>query len=298
MKIIKIAVLCLIAFVLIALAADFCVRRQFAKSVDSPSGSITLSGLKSPVTIRRDRMGVPYIEAACEDDLFFATGYVSASDRLWQMTVMKMAIQGRMSEILGKDGMQIDLMTRSLGVDAIIDDSMKRMDARSIRILESYSRGVNAYVDSHENLPAEFFLTRYRPEPWAPRDSLHVFAMMTLTLSFNFMEELDFLNLAARVGYEKAAWLMPVYPDENLPFDEAKKLSGIDPRELNSLVAGLDAIRDNLSRFMSMGMPASNNWALSGAKTKSGKPIVCNDTHLEDPDAQCLDDDAPEMPHL
>ena len=253
--------------------ADHCVKRHWSGSVDGAAGTVELAGLNGTVTVRRDGLGVPYIEASNEADLFFATGYVAASDRLWQMNMMKMAMQGRMSEILGKDGMQIDLMMRTLGARSVIDRAMKKMDARSMSVLENFSRGVNAYLDSHRDLPPEFFLTRYRPEPWQPADSLYVFAMLTLSLSSNFIEELDFLNLAARVGYEKAAWLVPVYPDEAIPFAEARKLSGIDPRGLNSLIALRRGAGGRHAGFMPPVMPASNNWALAGTKTKSGKEI-------------------------
>lgn len=282
MKKILIIVISLAAIACLLFAADSCVKRQFDRSVDNATGTVQISGIGSRVTIRRDALGVPYIEANNEDDLFFAAGYAAASDRLWQMTMMKMVMQGRMSEILGEDGMQIDLFMRTLGARAVIEGAMKKMDARSLRVLESYSRGVNAYIESHADLPAEFFLTRYRPEPWKQADSLYVFAALTLSLSSNFIEELDFLNLSGRVGYEKAAWLMPIYPDEDLPFGEAGKLAGVDPRGLNTLAAGWSGVRDGLSGIMPLSLPASNNWALSGMKTKSGRPIVCNDTHLED----------------
>jgi acyl-homoserine-lactone acylase len=281
MKIAKIVFVSLLIAAAAVFSINYLLRREFGKSVDDPGGTLLIRGLKNDVVIRRDGLGVPFIEAKNEEDLYFATGYVTASDRLWQMTSMKMAMQGRLSEIIGSEGMKIDLFLRTLSVGGLIDDTMKKMDARSLMIIESYARGVNAYVGSHRDLPAEFVLTRYRPEPWQPKDSLYVFAMLSLTLSFNFMEELDFLNIAGRVGYDKAAYMFPVYPDEDLPFEEAKKLSGIDYRELNTIAAGWNGVRDDLRRIVSINLPASNNWAVSGAKTKSGKSIICNDTHLE-----------------
>ncbi len=280
MKIVKAVIITLIIAITAIFSFQFHLKRQFEKSVDDPGGTVTVKGLTGNVTIRRDELGVPYIEAKNEDDLFFATGYVTASDRLWQMTVMKMAMEGRLSEIIGAEGLKTDLFMRSLGTEDAIDGILKSMDPVMMKILESYSRGVNAYVDSHPSLPAEFYLTRYRPEPWAPRDSLYVFAMMSLNLSFNFIEELDFINLAARMGYEKAAYLLPVYPGDDLPFEEAKKLSEINHRALNKIAFGWDGVRDSLREILSLGVPASNNWALAGTRTKSGRPIICNDTHL------------------
>jgi acyl-homoserine-lactone acylase len=276
-RIILIVVIILIAAVL---SLNIIARQQFARSVDDPSGTVIINGLVEDVVIKRDSLGVPCIEAKNEPDLYFATGYASASDRLWQMTLMNMAMQGRLAELFGKDYLKIDLFMRSLNVAETVDATLRNIDPATAAMLESFARGVNAYVASHPHLPAEFFLAGYRPGPWQPRDSLFVFAMLSLNLSFNFIEELDFLNIAARVGYEKAAWLFPVYPDEDLPFVEAAKLSELAPRGLNRTAEGWGELRDRLRTLLSIGLPASNNWAVAGSKTKSGRPIVCNDTHL------------------
>lgn len=280
MKIAKTVFIILVIAVTAVISFSFHLKQQFGKSVDDPEGTVIIKGLVDTVTIRRDTLGVPHIEAKNEEDLFFAAGYAAASDRLWQMTTMKMIMQGRLSEIIGEEGMKVDLFTRTLGVAPFIDEAMKKMDPQCMVALDNFARGVNAYTASHPHQAAEFYLARYRPEPWKPADSLYVFAMLSLNLSFNFIEELDFLNLASRVGYERAAWLVPIYPDEDIPFDEAKKLEGIGHRDLNRLAAGWDGIRDDLRRHISLGLPASNNWAVAGSRTKSGRPIVCNDTHL------------------
>lgn len=281
MKIAKAVVISLIIILTAVFSFEYHLKQHFARSVDDPDGTVTVSGLAGRVTVRRDRLGVPYIEAKNEEDLFFAAGYVTASDRLWQMTMMKMIMQGRLSEVIGEEGFRIDLFMRTLGAAAAVDEAMKKLDPRSLAAVESYARGVNAYVAAHSHLPVEFILTGYRPEQWQARDSLFVVAMMNFSLSYNYLEELDFLNLAGRVGYERAAWLFPVYPDEELPVEEAKKLASIHPRDLNRLAENAGGLRQGLRRFLSAGLPASNNWALAGTRTKSGRPIVCDDTHLE-----------------
>jgi acyl-homoserine-lactone acylase len=278
----KFRVILIVVIILVAavLSLNIIIRQQFARSVDAPGGTVVLRGLTDTVMIRRDGLGVPCIEAKNEPDLYFATGYASASDRLWQMVLMKMAMQGRLAELFGKDYLKMDIFMRSLNAGEYVEETIRTMDPATATMLDSFARGVNAYVTTHPHLPAEFFLTGHRPETWQPRDSLFVFAMLSLNLSFNFIEELDFLNVAAKTGYEKAAWLFPVYPDEDLPFGEAAKLSELVPRELNTVAAGWDDLRDGLRSLLSIGLPASNNWAVAGSKTKSGRPIVCNDTHL------------------
>jgi acyl-homoserine-lactone acylase len=254
--------------------------RKFQRSINPPSGVVTLAGVSGEVLIRRDSLGVPFVEAQNEDDLFFASGYVAAEDRLWQMVMMSMLAQGRMAEIAGRDMFKMDLFMRTLNTRKYVGEALKEISPRALRVLESYSRGVNAYLQSHENLPAEFVLTKYRPEKWTPEDTLHIFCMLNLDVSVNMIEELSFLILSERLGYEKAAWLFPVYPDEAFAFDEAAKLNEIPSDRLVKFKTALNDIRGKMKKQLPMGIPASNNWALSGERTAGGRTIVENDTHL------------------
>lgn len=267
------------ALLLVALLLSsgcFILKSKFDKSVDPPSGVVSIGGDHGEIIIRRDSFGVPFIEARNESDLFLASGYVAAEDRLWQMVMMSMLAQGRLSEIAGKGTLDMDVFMRTLDAKKHVDEAMRRIGPDTRAILESYSRGVNAYLSTHEHLPAEFVLTGYRPTEWKPEDTLYVFYALNLTVSGNFIEELDFLILSARLGYEKAAWLFPVYPDEEIPFDEAAKLEDIPASDL----VGFEALRREARERLPMGIPASNNWALSGRRTASGRCIVENDTHL------------------
>lgn len=251
----------------------------YFKTPDISTGVITLEGPRGEITIRRDALGVPCIEAADEDDLFFGAGFAAATDRLWQMEVMRMAGRGRLGEFLGPDALPLDRFLRSLDIASAVSTALSAIDARSLRILERYSEGVNAFLRA-QKLPAEFALTRHRPGPWTPEDSLYVFAILNLGISYNFCEEINFLLLARRAGYDRAAWLAPVYHDEDLPFDEAAKLAGL-PDE--PLVAGGTDLRPgglSIAALFPGPPPASNNWAISGRRTASGRSIVANDTHL------------------
>jgi len=266
--------------VILTLPGCIVMQKKFDKSVEPLPESLTLSGINDEIIIRRDFLGVPYIEAKNEDDLFFASGYVAAEDRLWQMVMMSMLMQGRLAEIAGEDTLKLDIFIRSLNAKKFVSDAMKKMDPVSLRILENYSRGVNAWLESHNNLPAEFILTDYKPEKWKPEDTLYVFGMLNMDVSGNFIEELDFLILAAKLGYEKAAWLFPVYPDENIPFEEAVKLKEVPADTIVQIKTAFMELRREMKQKLPMSVPASNNWALSGRKTASGKSIVENDTHL------------------
>lgn len=257
-------------------------QNKFARSIPVTKGTVTVQGLKSRVTIRRDALGVPVVEADNEDDLFFGAGYASAADRLWQMYAMSMIMQGRLAEIAGEEMLNVDVFMRTMDARGRVRAEMARMDRKHLTILENYTRGVNEYLAKNPDLPAEFVLTGYRPEPWKPEDSLYVFAMLNMDVSANFIEELDFLIMAGRLGYERAAMLLPVYPDEELPVEDAKALAEIPHNELlkKTGVSSLMDLRRRMQGAAPMGFPASNNWALAGSRTKSGRSIICNDTHL------------------
>lgn len=254
----------------------------FRSSVDQPEGTISLPGLTDEAIIRRDDLGIPYIEAQSERDLMLATGYAMASDRLWQMTLFKMAAQGRLAELFGKEMLPLDLYLRTIGIKLFTDRAYAVLSPELKDPLQSFAEGVNEYIAHHRGkLPPEFVLAGVEPPPWQPEDSLYVFGIANLGLSVNLTEELAFLTLAGRVGLEKAAWLFPVHPDEELPFAEAQKLSGLDLAGSAALLQGLAAVSDSLAGIIGRGAPASNNWALAGFRTHSGRPLVANDTHLD-----------------
>lgn len=257
-------------------------ENKFARSIPGTRGSITLTGIKQKVIIRRDHLGVPVVEAQNEEDLFFGSGYATAADRLWQMYLMSMVMQGRLSEIAGDEMLTLDIFMRSAGARERAEKEMERLNPRVKSMLECYAKGVNAYLEKNPDLPAEFVLTGYRPEAWRPIDTFYVFGLLDMNVSFNFIEELDFLVLASKLGYEKASWLFPVYPDEEIPFEDAKALSEIPHGELlkGAHVASLHELRGRIKSMLPFGIPASNNWAVGPSRTKSGKSIVCNDTHL------------------
>ncbi len=268
--------------VLSALQLTGCVtaRGYFASSVAPSSGTAIVKGITEGVYIRRDDLGIPCVEAKNEEDLFYAVGYSMAQDRLWQMVITKMVMRGRLSEITGPGDLKMDIFIRTLGFDRRVQEALSGLDAKTRMILESFSRGVNAYMAANKKLPPEFKFAGHTPEPWSPEDSLYIFAMFNLNVSFNFLEELNYLIVAQKVGYDKAAWLVPVYPDEELPFSEVRKLAEIPHTELLAMLDGWKGFRERMREILPMNTPASNNWALSGARTKSGRPIVANDTHL------------------
>lgn len=257
------------------LAIGWC--RFFPATLGPKTGSVQLPGLSAPVEVRRDALGVPYIEASNDDDLFLAVGYAMAQDRFWQMVLLKRSAQGRLAEVLGPRLLDYDVYVRTLGLKLAAEQAYPRQPARVKRIMTRFAEGVNHYRTT-QRLPIEFSLAGLEPEPWLPSDSLVVFGMMKLDLSANLKEELAFLKLAQALGPEKAALLFPSYPGEDLPVEAARLLRGLDLRPVADDAKKM-ALLPSVFRQPSFG--ASNNWAVAPQRTKAGASLLANDTHLK-----------------
>ncbi len=241
------------------------------------SGTLKASGLQAPVQVVRDQWGVPHIYAENEHDLFLAQGYVHAQDRLWQMEFNRRVGTGTLSEVLGKGVLDTDQFVRVLGFPRVAQRQWDALDSRTRALMEAYSAGVNAYIDSHsDRLPLEFTILGHRPQPWRPTDSLAYGTLLTYSLSGNYRLELLRARLIAKVGEDGARQLLLPYGDD-MPLiipPEARGYQGLgetDSRQLEAL--------DNL-----LGDPGpiwgSNNWVVHGSRTASGKPLLANDTHM------------------
>src|SRR3984885_1918132 len=150
-------------------------------------GNLPAKGLSAPVKVTRDAHGVPRIEAASLEDLFFAQGYVTAQDRLWQMDVMRRFGGGELSEILGEDLLKVDREQRVLGLRAAATKALETASRRDRSFFEAYARGVNAYISSRvHNLPIEFRILGYAPTQWKPEDSLVIANEMVKDLNYHY----------------------------------------------------------------------------------------------------------------
>lgn len=242
------------------------------------SGELGLSGLAAPVTVRFGPHAVPTIEADSLDDLLFAQGFIVASERMWQMDLMRRLAEGRLAEVLGEDALPADRWLRTIGLGRLARERYRALEPKFQRMLAAYAAGVNAYrQDARGRLPLEYRLAGFRPAPWQPEDSLAIAAYMSWMLSFNAREELTFLRLAARLGdNDRAAELFPT--DEGVPApspDPSLPLISADLATSFSRLAALPA------RF---GLPvpgaASNSWAVSAHRTADGNALLANDPHL------------------
>ena len=282
-------------------------------------GSISLPGLQGEVTVDRDGWGVPHIRAASVEDAAEAQGYVMAQDRLWQMDLLRRVTRGQLSEILGVQTLQIDKDFRTLGLGRTADREATTLEPEPRKILEAYARGVNEFIAQHgSNLPLEFSLLRYKPQPWKPADTLAFSGYMYRTLADTREREINRAEVTARAGADRATDLFSiespmdhfVVGDPNVSNDGSQR-SATDPDEDDDddmqpdTVFKADLTKRNggaseetapdltselaqsVVRFLQAtnneiraGL-GSNNWVVSGAHTATGKPLLANDTHLE-----------------
>lgn len=278
-KIYKIAIGISFTLFVILIAIFFFLRYQVIKSFPDYNGVIKNISVKDEVKIYRDNFGIPSIYAKNEDDLWFAVGYVQAQDRLWQMDLYRRTIQGRLSEIFGKDALEFDCLFRTLDISGVSDEIQKQLPDKVRDALSNYANGVNTYIKDHKGkYPVEFDILNYEPEFWEPKHSLLVSRLMAWYLNFSWWTEILHWRIQEKIGYEKTQEIFAEYPkdapvivNKNLPVPKVIK-------SISSLIRVVKSFRDNFG-FNVAGI-GSNCWVIDGNKSLSGKPILANDPHL------------------
>ncbi len=290
-------VLVLIALAITAVALRRDMRANLLTNQGLLDGNVPVAGLSAPVTITRDAQNVPSIHAANLDDLLFAQGYITASDRLFQMDALRRHGAGTLAEILGTSLIQHDREQRILQLRAAADAAIAVLPPDQLNQLQAYARGVNAYITTHNGsngpnaLPIEFHILHYLPEPWQPRDSLLIGIVMAQDLATSFPEKLNREALSRNLPpnllpdlYPVGSWRDhpptqqppnlsdPSAPIEQIPLDRTQ--SEVDPRDLIRIYSDLHAQQCRGCRA------GSNNWVVAGAHTATGAPLLSNDMHL------------------
>ncbi len=273
-------------------------------------GDVHISGLSAPVTVRRDAHGVPHIEAATQEDLFVAQGYVTAQDRLWQMDMFRRNAEGELAEVLGPSLVKHDTAQRVLEFGAIARRIYANLPRDERARYDAYARGVNLYIQQHgDSLPPEFKLLFYRPQPWSGADSISIGTMMVDMLDTHWDVKLGRERVAAKLNnpqleaelYPVGSWrdhpptgegidltqprpaLPPITDDE-----EDRTEARLGSQTLAKGAEGWGSRQDDLHELRAvLGLPrcagcapGSNNWVVAGRHTASGKPLLSNDMHL------------------
>ena len=245
---------------------------------------LTLDYLQQPVTVQYDSLLIPHIFAQNDADLYQAQGYVQASQRLWQMEFVTHLAAGRVSEIVGARGREHDRLQRRKGLMFAAEKSLRLMEEDPVakELLDAYADGINSYINrlSYQDLPIEYKLLDYWPEPWTPLKSALLLKYMADDLAGSD-EDLENTNALMMWGKQRFDFLYPQYYPDAEPV-----ISADHPWDFEPVILDTPEVSFADKQLTTQPLPkpdpgnGSNNWAVSGTKTQSGQPILANDPHL------------------
>lgn len=263
-----------------------------------------LDGIVSGATIHRDKWGIPHITAGNEPDLFFAQGFATAQDRLFQMDYDRLRCLGRSAEHLGERGVMQDRLMRRRALKIVSKRDLEVCSAEAQAMIKAYTAGVNAFIESSEPLPVEYILTGTKPEKWEGWHCILVYKVRN-TAEGSFQAKLWLAKLAAEIGSGRVAAISPgSQPGALMTVPPGAEYSGEvlnAIEELTNVVNATESLRETDG--------GSNGWAISGDRTESGLPLVAGDSHrglevpnvyyqvhLQSPDFQMLGHSIPGVP--
>ncbi len=242
-------------------------------AVPKLDGTLTVSGIENEIMIWRDGHGIPHVKARTTADAFFGQGFVHAQDRLWQMEFDRRRATGRWSEVVGTSGVLLDTFVRRVGITRSAQLDYEHVDDETRAMVDAYTAGINAFITSTDRLPIEYTITGIEPEPWEAWQSSAVYKVRHIFMGTGLGK-----LLRARILNAQGPELASKFRSEGLgdeilivPPGEQYASALVD---LCQLDPGQEAIT-RLSEFDS----GSNNWALDGSRTASGKPLVAGDPH-------------------
>lgn len=248
------------------------------------SFQLDADSLQDSVKVYFDEHQIPHIFAQNDRDLYFAQGYITARDRLWQMELQTYAAAGRLSEFLGPRTLNYDRYQRRIGMVYAAEQALKGINknAETKEAIEAYSAGVNAWIQqlSPSEYPLEYKILDFEPGEWTPLRSALLFKNMTFTLAGR-NSDLRMSNTKAFLGddfIKEVLDLDPSWNDPTIPADTPWNFETLDIQKPESNFT--PAIAQDIPPFQPDPMNGSNNWAVSGSKTASGYPILANDPHL------------------
>lgn len=276
---------------------------QNAEPVDPNDLSLEDESLSSEVTILIDDQGIPHIFARNDHDLYFAQGYITAKDRLWQLDFQTRYAAGRLSEVVGEKALDLDRYQRRMGMTYGAENMLTETnkDPQTKAILEAYTAGINAYINQLDpaDYPLEFKILDYKPEAWKPLNSALLLKLMSATLARG-TNELALSNILNEYGKQVVNDLFPNYPFIEEPvipkgtewefeIDSSNSASITSAPKIaknkDSAIHSKNETPEWLtSRLLTVTKPeniGSNNWTVNGSKSATGFPILANDPHLD-----------------
>ncbi|RZK56594.1 MAG: penicillin acylase family protein [Pedobacter sp.] len=249
------------------------------------SKNIKLKGAHDKIDILFDDKMIPHVFAQNDHDVYYAQGYVTAMHRLWQMDFQTRFAAGRISEVVGKKAIEVDRYQRRMGMVYGAENSLKGMmeDPKAKEMILAYTEGINAYIHSlsRANLPVEYKLLDFKPEDWTPIKCALLLKQMSAVLAMG-SDEFYMTNILKKFGPEITKDLFPDYPFKESPIIPVGTKWDFTPLPIPPTPAGYtEMMTGDIKTKQKIEGIGSNNWAVSGAKTKSGYPILANDPHLD-----------------
>ncbi len=249
------------------------LRLLLGSRLPKTSGDLRVPGLAAPIAVRRDKWGVPHIEAANEADAWFALGFCQAQDRGGQLEVLWRVARGNLAEWVGVAALGADRMSRRIGFFRSAISQWPHLGEVEQAVLQAYVAGINAgFAKGLSRPPHEFALLGGTPAMWEPADVLAVIKLQTFMLPSNWDAELARLRILLMDGPDAVRDLDPVADFGGLPAVGSESMP-------HNLVGRLADDLAALQRYLPPG-GGSNNWVIAGNHTASGSALLANDPHL------------------
>ncbi|MBK8981680.1 MAG: penicillin acylase family protein [Ignavibacteria bacterium] len=294
-NILGILILLIIVFITVGILFNNLTKKSFYEE----SGTFKIKGITGNVNVYMTDFGVPHIYAENEEDMYFTLGVIHARERLWQMDLMRRVAEGKLTEIMGKEVLEYDILFRTLGIDKNSGYQYDKLSPVSKSLLNSYSAGVNNFIENNsKQLPLEFDILNYKPEQWKPEHSLMIVKLMAWELNLSWYTDVMFGEIVKKFGIDNAKFFFPDYP-EDAPFIVKDDQLKIKSDTVKKPVSMLKSVEKNYGDISSLGKEfyasamkfrefigtegahvGSNSWVISGSRTESGKPLLANDPHL------------------
>jgi penicillin amidase len=241
---------------------------------DAPLPIRTAALLRGPLTIRRDAHSIPYIEAENDEDAWFGLGFCQGQDRAFQLELRLRMVRGTLSALIGEQGLAFDRLSRRVGLHYTAGLQLPAFDADVRTTIEAFVRGINAGIEAGGGARAhEFTILRTRPTRWQAEDVVAAGKLMSMLLIGNWDVELARLKILSLDGEQALRDLDPSYPEHHVVTSPPGTMAG----------SAIDRLSDDLAaaREFGGGLAGSNNWAIAGSRTATGRPLLANDPHLD-----------------
>lgn len=249
------------------------------------NSKIALKGANEEIDIIFDDRMIPHVFAKNDHDVYYAQGYVTAMHRLWQMDFQTRFAAGRISEVVGEKAIEVDRYQRRMGMVYGAENSLSGMmeDPKAKEMILAYTEGINAYIHSlsKANYPIEYKILDFKPEDWTPIKCALLLKQMSAVLAMG-SDEFYMTNILKKFGPEITKNLFPDYPFKEDPIIPTGTKWDFTPLPIpQAPKAFTEMMSSTLKTTQKIEGIGSNNWAVSGAKTASGFPILANDPHLD-----------------